>query len=144
MSKLYKNYMLLKLQDSDKFYLFKCGIFYVFIDNDAYVMSKILGLKLTDLNPSIKKCGFPVNAANKYFNILKTTDYEIEIVDSDTCATLNLNNHILETKYKTIVEDFLKINIDELSISQAFDYLHELQNKFKEIQSTSDNNHNYN
>ena len=32
MSKLYKNYISLKIQDSSKFYLFKVGIFYIFID----------------------------------------------------------------------------------------------------------------
>ena len=71
MSKLYKNYILLKLQNSEKFYLFKCGLFYIFIDSDAEIMSKVLKLKLTNLNSLIKKCGFPVNSCNKYFNILK-------------------------------------------------------------------------
>lgn len=135
MSKLYKTYMLLKLQNSQKYYLFKCGIFYIFIDNDAEIMSKVLNLKLTALNSLVNKCGFPVNSACKYFNILKRTEYEVEIINSDTCASTNLNRHITEKKYETIINDFVKLNIDNLSISQAFEYLHKFQDKFKEIEN---------
>ena len=45
MSKLYKKYMSLKINDSSKVYLFKSGIFYIFLDDDARTMSPILNLK---------------------------------------------------------------------------------------------------
>ena len=35
MSKLFNNYILLKSQDCNKFYLFKSGIFYIFLDADV-------------------------------------------------------------------------------------------------------------
>ena len=45
MSKLYKKYKLLKENNSDKLYLFECGIFYIFIHTDAIIMSQFLILK---------------------------------------------------------------------------------------------------
>lgn len=56
MSKLYKQYVSLKIKDSNKMYLFKCGIFYIFLDEDAKIMSKFLDLKLTNLNSVVVKC----------------------------------------------------------------------------------------
>ena len=44
MSKLYKKYLELKKTDSSKIYLFKSGLFYIFIEDDAYIMSKFLNL----------------------------------------------------------------------------------------------------
>lgn len=57
MSKLYERYLELKKQDSSILYLFKSGIFYIFLDEDAKKMSYILNLKLSNLNESILKCG---------------------------------------------------------------------------------------
>ena len=137
MSKLYKKYVLLKIQNPNKIYIFECGIFYVFIHTDAEQMSKILDLKLTPLNSLISKCGFPISSADKYFNILKSLDYDFEIVPSGNFSPVGLSDYIEDKNYKLIIDNFLKINIDELSISEAFDYLHNLQTKFANIKADS-------
>lgn len=36
MSKLYDKYLELKKKDESKMYLFRCGNFYIFLDEDAY------------------------------------------------------------------------------------------------------------
>lgn len=137
MSKLYKNYVLLKIQNPEKYYLFKSGIFYIFLDSDAIIMSKVLNLKLTNLNSLIKKCGFPINSEEKYFNILKSCNYDIEIIELCTSSLISLNNYINEKKYLSIIDEFLKVNIDELSVSKAYYWLNELQIKFKKLRKTS-------
>ena len=43
MSKLYNKYLNLKEMDSSKLYLFKNGIFYIFISDDAVSVSETLG-----------------------------------------------------------------------------------------------------
>lgn len=131
MSKLYKKYVLLKVNDSSKLYLFECGIFYIFIHEDARIMSSFLNLKLTHLNPIILKCGFPVKYADKYFDILKNSEYNVEIVPSNDNSHTNITTYSNYRNLDNIINDFLNINIDELSISQAFDLLNDLQNKFK-------------
>ena len=140
MSKLYKKYVLLKINNPQKIYLFECGIFYIFIDEDAKLMSKILNLKLTLLNSVIFKCGFPVNSINKYLQILKNSNYTIEIVPSDNFSSpISINNFAISKKIEKIIYDFLKHDINSLSISQSFDLLNDLQIKFRKIIGEKDN-----
>ena len=136
MSKLYKLYVSLKVKDSSKIYLFKCGIFYIFLDEDAKTMSKCLDLKLTNLNSMVVKCGFPVNSSQKYFNLIKSLNYNIEIISlsQDTYTCNNVNDFTIFQNYNNIIQDFLQINIDNLSIAQAFDLLTNLQNKFRKVE----------
>lgn len=132
LSKLYKKYVLLKIKDSNKIYLFECGIFYVFIGEDAKYMGNILNLKLTQLNSVVVKCGFPIKSAEKYFNILK--DYNVEIVPStEEFISSNIENYLFTQNANKIIQDFLNKNIDALSISEAFDVLNNLQKDLKEI-----------
>lgn len=141
MSKLYKKYILSKINNSNKIYLFECGIFYVFIDEDARVMANTLNLKLTPLNSVIMKCGFPIKSADKYLNILKNLNYEIEIVPSDEhCSPTTVHSYIMTQNLYRIIHDFLDIHINDLSIAQAFDLLNDLQNKLKQIEMEEKNN----
>ena len=82
MSKLFKKYQLLKEKDKDKLYLFENGIFYLFLNEDADVVSKSLGLKITALGEVTYKCGFPKNSFEKYTNILKELNLDYQLVDS--------------------------------------------------------------
>ena len=45
------------------------------------MMSQLLQLKLTNLNPTVLKCGFPVNSLEKYMPLLEQTGKTIEIID---------------------------------------------------------------
>ena len=94
MSSLYKRYLSFKIENSDNFYLFESGIFYLFIDNDAKFMSNILNLKLTNLNSQIVKCGFPTSHLDKYLKILKDMNYSnIQIVSSNSFLAYSQNVH---------------------------------------------------
>ena len=74
MSKLFDNYLNLKATEKDAnntLYIFKSGIFFIFLDNDARIASKLLNLKLTYLTENIIKCGFPINSLAKHLTRLK-------------------------------------------------------------------------
>lgn len=55
MSKLLKQYEELKKKTPEKIYIFKVGIFYNILNEDAKIVSSQIGLKLTDLGPNIIK-----------------------------------------------------------------------------------------
>ena len=61
MSKLMKQYNELKKEDASSIYLFRVGIFYNIINEDAKIINEKLGLKLTDFGHNISKCGFPIS-----------------------------------------------------------------------------------
>ena len=48
MSKLYNNYLALKKENESTLFLFKSGIFYIFLDEDATKISNILGVSKSE------------------------------------------------------------------------------------------------
>ncbi len=80
--KLYEKYLQLKSNNKDKLYLFKSGVFYIFLEEDAEKASYILDLKLSKFGKDIIKCGFPSQSLYKFKNILDKNDIKYEIVDN--------------------------------------------------------------
>lgn len=131
-SKLYKKYLSLKIEDSSYFYLFKSGVFFIFISDDAKIIAPLLNLKLTNLNSVIMKCGFPVNSSEKYFRKMKELNLKIQIVTlKDNSSNYDFEKYLDTKEMIEIIDNFLNVDIDNLSISQSFDLLYDLQNKFK-------------
>jgi len=81
MSKLYLEYLKRKNENNDKYYLFKSGLFYIFIDEDARNINKITPLNITNLSNDVVKCGFPSNSLEKYLSIFKNLGLDVDIVD---------------------------------------------------------------
>ncbi|MDD4718311.1 MAG: hypothetical protein PHY00_00640 [Bacilli bacterium] len=129
MSKLHNSYLKLKEYDSDILYLFKSGMFYIFIGKDAELISELVGLKLANLNNEVVKCGFPKNSLEKYMNIFMENNLKVIIVEKD--KVINYDEQYLEN-IKVI--DFIKKikNTDIYSIT-PINALEILENFKKEI-----------
>ncbi|MEI3393691.1 MAG: hypothetical protein V8R45_03935 [Clostridia bacterium] len=137
MSKIYDKYQKLKTSDNytpNTLYLFKAGLFFIFIDEDAKIVSNLLNLKLGNLNDTIVKCGFPCNSLQKYLTLLKNTPYNVEIVSLDTQdSPMTSNNYLTNRQLKIIVDEIINLKIDDLSISQAYDFLYKIQDKLRTV-----------
>lgn len=133
MSKLYQKYQQLKKENPEKCYLFKSGIFYIFLEDDAKKLGPMLSLKITNLNDSVVKCGFPTNTIQKYLNIFKTLPFEIEIVESNENKPISNSQYCSLKNYEEIATELCKTDIDSLSISEAFAFLTKLQKKANTI-----------
>ena len=134
MSNLYKRYLSLKIENSDNFYLFENGIFYIFLDDDAKIMAKALNLKLSNLNSSIVKCGFPTSHLDKYLTRLKNLDYDnVKIVSSSSFLAYSQKDYLTNVDAKKFVKKIANIDSESLSISQAFELINELSVTAKEI-----------
>lgn len=120
MSKLYLEYLKRKKQNNNKYYLFKTGLFYIFIDEDAKAISKITPLNITNLNTNIVKCGFPSNSLDKYLEIFKNLGLNIEIVNE-------LTKENKEDVYNKIINRIKKIDIEKLTPVKALLILDELK-----------------
>lgn len=137
MSKIYDKYKILKTSNnynSNTLYLFKVGLFFIFIDEDAKIVSNLLNLKLGNLNDTIVKCGFPCNSLQKYLTLLKNTPYNVEIVSLDNQESpMTSNNYLTNSQLKIIAEEILNLKIDDLSISQAYDFLYKVQQELSDV-----------
>lgn len=129
MSKLLNQYKELKKKDSSIIYIFKVGIFYNILNEDARVVNNAIGLKLTDLGPEIVKCGFPIAKLEKYTKLLNTKNIKYQVI-----STLTSSNNIPNTSYDSIINYIKNIDLDNTSCKQAFDTLYNIQQKIKNIQ----------
>lgn len=133
MSKLVNIYKNLKNQDADTIYLFKSGIFYIILDEDAKKVSPLLDLKLTKLNDTIVKCGFPVSAYNKYFNILNQSTIKFKIIDKINGLSLTFNDFTIEQSLKNLLNKINQIDTEHLSVSEAYKFIEDIQKDSRKI-----------
>ena len=80
--RLVERYLIKKDNNKDKLYLFRCGNFYIFINDDAKEICNLTTLKLTSVGNNFK-CGFPVNSLDKYLNLFNNLKLNIEVVESE-------------------------------------------------------------
>ncbi len=120
MSKLYDKYIKLKEKNSDTVYLFKAGIFYLALGEDAVRLSVSLKLNLGKLNEEIEKVGFPVSCRERYVRLLEALEIPFQFVD-DTYGVIEnysdySNNEKLIRSLSTIGIEFLMSTQKELSV----------------------------
>ena len=128
MSKLYNIYLQEKAKNKDLILLFKSGIFYIAVDEDATMLSNLFHLKLTDLNSSVKKCGFPCSSSEKYFHLLKLLNINTKIIDSITNIESSITDIDKINQIKVILDRIKNIDIDSLSVSDSYKFIEDLKN----------------
>ena len=131
MSKLYQTYVALKIQDSTQLYLFKSGIFYIFLDEDAKLISSLFNLKLTNLNSVVVKCGFPTSQLEKYTRLFNTANLSFKIIDVADNSSYSPKDFVLNKNFKLFLEKIASVNAYELSISSAYDFIDKISEESK-------------
>ncbi len=133
MSKLIDLYKSLKEQDSNTLYLFKSGIFFIFIDDDATTVSPILNLKLTFLNQSTQKCGFPINSLDKYLRLLDNTPYKIKLIDDSSNVSYNIRDFNINKNSVDLLTLISTIDVENLSVKEAYDFISNIKESAEKI-----------
>ena len=127
MSKIYNKFLELKSVNATKIYIFNAGIFLIFVDEDAIKMSPVLNLKLTNLNEKIVKCGFPKSHIDKYISLLESHNIDFQIVSDLNTSQDVYNKKIVDTIFASILDK----NVDNMSISEIYNFLEDIQHKIK-------------
>lgn len=132
MSKLLNQYESLKKIDSSYIYIFRVGIFYNILNEDAIIMNEKLNLKITNLSPEICNCGFPVSTIDKYKKILNEKEIKYKIIDNlpNNMNTIDYMNNI---EIKQIINRIKNLDMNNTTFQQAFNILLDIQNKLKNI-----------
>lgn len=129
MSKLHSIYLSKKNENKNDILLFKSGIFYLALDDDAVFLSNTFGFKLTNLNNKIQKCGFPSNSLEKYLKIFKACNLSINIIDLEKNTNYTLKEFEINNSALEILDLLKKVNIDNLSVSEAYEFIENLKQK---------------
>lgn len=139
MSKLINIYTNLKKEDPNTLYMFKSGIFYIFLDKDATIMNQLFNLKLTNFNDKVLKCGFPCASLDKYQNLLRLTSYKTKIIDIPNNVSYTLNQYVANNDMTELIEMISKTDEDTLSVKEAYDFINKIKKLSKQILSSLDN-----
>ena len=132
MSKLMKQYNELKKEDASSIYLFRVGIFYNILNEDAKLINEKLGLKITDLGPSIFKCGFPVSQLDKYIILLKNLKIKYKVIDN--LPNSNVNDYMKNIEIKKILNKITDLDMNNTTFQQSFNILLDIKNKLEKLQ----------
>ena len=133
MSKLYNSYLSMKRNDKDTILLFKSGIFYILLDNDARLVSSILNLKLTQLNSEIVKCGFPISSLDKYLHLLIKYSLNVKIIDINSNTVYTPNEFTYNSETDSLLLELSKLDVDNLSIKEAYSKLEDFNQQANKI-----------
>lgn len=133
MSKLYTEYLKLKNIDNTKLYLFKSGIFYIALEEDSKKLSELFSFKLTNLNETITKCGFPQKRLEFYVEKLNSLNISFEIIDLNYSKIDNYSDYLNNNKIKNIIRSILDIDMDDISFREAFDFLYKTKKEIEQI-----------
>lgn len=132
MSKLIKNLKELKKLDASSIYIFRVGIFYNILNEDAKIVNEKLGLKLTSLSPEIIKCGFPISSLDKYTKKLDELQIQYKVID-DLPNNSNVTDYSNNIEIKKILNKITEIDMNNTTFQQSFNILLDIQNKLKKI-----------
>ena len=132
MSKLLKQYEELKNNGASSIYLFRVGIFYNILNEDAKLINEKLGLKITDLGPSIFKCGFPVSQLDKYIILLNKMKIKYKVINNLPNDS-NINDYLKNVEIKKILNKIADMDLNNTTFQQAFNTLLDIQNKLKNM-----------
>ena len=131
MSKLYNEYLKLKEHSLTDVILFKSGIFYIFLADDAKKVSPLLNLKLGYLNDSVVKCSFPINSLSQYLKKFELLGLNVCITDSIKEQPRPSNEYILNNDVRNFIVDLSTIDSNNLSIREAYLLIDNIQERAK-------------
>lgn len=136
MSKLFKTYSELKKQDPETIYLFKSGIFFIALEDDAHKLSQTFNLKLGNLNNEIVKCGFPCSSIEKYSNLFKSHNITTKIIESDKAApqSYSINEYKQSEDIVKLLDFILSVDTNNLSISEAYQFIDDVKSQVSSIE----------
>lgn len=107
-------YEFYKLEYKNYIILFKCGNFYISINDDALIMNNIFNHKIVDIGSFIKT-GFPISSLYKIMTELenKQINYLIidkEIINKNKFKNNNYSNYLTNNNYNFIFNRINRIN----------------------------------
>ena len=133
MSKLYSKYLEQKALNPNILYLFKSGIFYTALNDDANRLSDALSLRVTNITDKIYKCCFPVSKSDFYFKTLESLNIDYKIIDPSQNVVLNYAKYKDNEKFNSIITNLIKLDLNKTSFQDAYIILTNTIHDLKQI-----------
>lgn len=139
MSKLYSKYLEQKALNPNILYLFKSGIFYMALNDDANRLSDALSLRVTNITDKLYKCCFPVSKSDYYFKTLESLNINYKIIDPSQNVVLNYAEYKDNERFNSIITNLLELDLNKTSYQDAYIILTNTVHDLKQILSNEVN-----
>ena len=122
----YKNYLI----------ILKTGVFYICINDDAFILNKLFSYKIREFN-SYKRIGFPINSLNKVLKRLERLNINYIVYDNKIITKVNFTNNSYNkyridiNTYNTYLRRIKNINsilVDRINSNNLKDILGRIEN----------------
>ena len=133
MSKLYSKYLEQKALNPNELYLFKSGIFYMALNEDANRLSDALSLKVTNITDKLYKFCFPVSKSDYFFKTLESLSINYKIIDPSQNVVLNYAEYKDNERFNGIITNLLKLDLNKTSFQDAYIILTNTIHDLKQI-----------
>ena len=133
MSLVYYNYLEQMSLYRNELYLFKSGIFYMALNEDANRLSDALSLKVTNITDKLYKCCFPVSKSDYYFKTLESLSINYKIIDPSQNVVLNYAEYKDNERFNGIITNLLKLDLNKTSFQDAYIILTNTIHDLKQI-----------
>lgn len=135
MSKTTDKYDELKKENSEILYAFKQGGFYIFIEKDMEIVSKILNLNSIDFGKDskgnkVQKCGFPIKTKEDKFKILTDNGLKYKIIELESKADKKMCKAEFNEMEK-IIDEIRNIDLMTISEREAFVKICDFKSRLK-------------
>lgn len=122
----YKNYLI----------ILKTGVFYICINDDAFILNKLFSYKIKEFN-NYKRIGFPINSLNKVLKRLEKLNINYIVYDNKIITKVNFTNNSYNkyridintyNNYLRRIKNINSILVDRINSNNLKDILGKIEN----------------
>ena len=130
------NYIDLKITYKNYLIILKAGVFYICINDDAFILNKIFGYKIKEFN-NYKRIGFPINSLNKVLKRLERLNINYIVYDNKIITKVNFTNNSYNkyridintyNSYLRRIKNINNILVDRINSNNLKDILGKIEN----------------
>lgn len=130
------NYIDLKVTYKNYLIILKTGVFYICINDDAFILNKLFSYKIREFN-SYKRIGFPINSLNKVLKRLERLNINYIVYDNKIITKVNFTNNSYNkyridintyNSYLRRIKNINNILVDRINNNNLKDILGKIEN----------------
>ena len=130
------NYIDLKVTYKNYLIILKTGVFYICINDDAFILNKLFSYKIKEFN-NYKRIGFPINGLNKVLKRLERLNINYIVYDNKIITKVNFTNNSYYkyridintyNNYLRRIKNINSILVDRINSNNLKDILGKIEN----------------
>ena len=130
------NYIDLKITYKNYLIILKTGVFYICINDDAFILNKLFSYKIKEFN-NYKRIGFPINSLNKVLKRLERLNINYIVYDNKIITKVNFTNNSYNkyridintyNSYLRRIKNINNILVDRINSNNLKDILGKIEN----------------